>query len=94
MNKPISPDFPKKTPAQKAEWAKYEKKMQAYNEYVRANANKALSSEGKKPSPKPMTYWEKEEKSRDKMDWRNAGFSPAEKKAMAKRNALKKKMGK
>ena len=53
-----------------------------------------MASKKPKPSPKPMTYWEKEEKSRDKMDWRNAGFSPAEKKAMAKRDALKKKMGK
>jgi hypothetical protein len=46
------------------------------------------------PSPKPMTYWEKEESTRSKMDWKNAGFSPAEKKAKAKRDALKKKMGK
>lgn len=36
------------------------------------------------------TYWEEEEKKRDKMDWRNAGFSAAEKKAMAKKAAAKK----
>lgn len=64
--------------------------------YTAAGKAAAKKAAGKKPSPspKPMTYWEKEEKSRDKMDWRNAGFSPAEKKAMAKRDALKKKMGK
>lgn len=27
---------------------------------------------------KKPTYWEKEEKSRPKMDWKNAGFSKAE----------------
>lgn len=36
------------------------------------------------------TYWEEEEKKRDKMDYRNAGYSAAEKKAMAKRAAAKK----
>lgn len=34
---------------------------------------------------KKPTYWEKEEKSRSKMDYRNAGYSPAEKKVMAAR---------
>lgn len=36
-----------------------------------------------KPTPKKETYWEKEERTRNPKDWRNAGFSAAEKKAMA-----------
>lgn len=31
------------------------------------------------------TYWEKEQRTRPKMDWKNAGFSKAEKKEMAAR---------
>jgi hypothetical protein len=52
-----------------------------------------------KPKPTPMPYWEKEEKSRPKMDWRNAPDSAAvatkrraeAKKAAAKKLAEKKK---
>ena len=48
----------------------------------------------KKPTPTP--YWKKEEATRDKMDYRNAGYSAAEKKAMAARKLAeaKKKVNK
>jgi hypothetical protein len=75
--------------------------------YPYTAAGKAAAKKAAKkptPSPKPMTYWEKEEATRPKMDWRNAPDSgsakeiakrkAAEKKAMAKRDALKKRMGK
>lgn len=88
MNEPISPDFPKNTPAQKQAWAKYESNLKAYEKYVASNTNRALKDEGtaaKKMANKKPTYWQKEEATRSKMDYRNAGFSPAEKKAMVAR---------
>jgi hypothetical protein len=36
-----------------------------------------------KPTPAPMPYWKKEEANRNPKEWSNAGFSAAEKKAMA-----------
>lgn len=44
--KPISPDFPKNTPAQKVAWAKYAKDLAAYDKQVGANTNRALKDEG------------------------------------------------
>lgn len=47
-------------------------------------------------SDKKPTYWEQEEKTRDKMDYRNAGFSKAElaAKKVAAAKAAKAKMAK
>ena len=46
-----------------------------------------------KPTPKPTTYWQKEEATRPAKDWKNAGFSKAElaaKKVAAAKVAAKK----